>query len=408
MMLLEALVWAGAALVAYAYLGYPIAIGLAARLRPRPVRKAKALSSFPRVSVVIVVHNEEATIARKLESCLSSDYPGELLEVLVVSDGSDDGTDAIVRSFEGRGVRLVSLSGPRGKATGLNHGVAAVTGEIVVLTDARQRLHPGAVRELVRNFADPDVGAVSGELQLSSTEGSQASGVGAYWSYEKRIRRNESLFDSSVGATGALYAIRRELFRPLDPATILDDVAIPMRVVLEGRRVVFESRAEAFDALSDDSSTELRRKVRTLAGNFQLVRLIPELLSPRRNRLWWQFVSHKLSRLAAPWALALVFLGSITLALTVASGSGAEKALFYGAAVAGQTLFYMLAAIGARARARRGDGLFRVSRLAYAFVLLNWASALALVGYVTGRARPDWKRRGDTETPIEHESTGGI
>lgn len=404
MLWLEALVAAAVALVVYAYLGYPLAIGVAARLRPRPVRKPDVLSRPPRVSIVIVVHNEEDHIAKKLESCLESDYPPERLEVVVVSDGSTDATEAIVRDFSdrGRAVRLASLPGPRGKATGLNHAVACVTSEIVVLTDARQRLGREAVSELVRNFDDPEVGAVSGALQLASKAGTQASGVGAYWRYEKRIRRNESCYDSSVGATGALYAIRRELFRPLDPATILDDVAIPMRIVLEGRRVVFESRAEAFDALSEDSATEVKRKVRTLAGNFQLVRLMPELMSPRRNRLWWQFVSHKLTRLAAPWALVVILLGSIALA------SGTERVDFYRAATAGQALFYLLAMVGARTRATRADGVFRVVRLAQAFTLLNWASALALIDYVTGRARPDWKRAGDTETPIENESTGGI
>jgi hypothetical protein len=182
-----------------------------------------------------------------------------------------------------------------------------------------------------------------------------------------------------------------------------------MGIVLGGRRVVFEPEAQAFDEVSPDSKSELARKVRTLAGNYQLAWLMPELLSPVRNRLWWQFVSHKLARLAAPWALLVVLLGTSALTLT-ADLSPSWKALYRSAAV-GQIGFYLLAAVGAVAPTRAG-GAFRVFRLPYAFALLNWASALALFAFLAGSARVDWKTTGaprsDTDTPIENESTGGI
>src|SRR5512143_564229 len=278
--------WLAAALVAYTWAGYPVLIALLARWRPAPpVRKAKVT---PRVSIVIAVHNEEDCIEAKLAGCLALDYPADRLEVVVASDGSDDRTDALVGGFAPGRVRLVRV--PRGgKAAALNAGIAQASGEILVLTDAREELEPGALRALVENFADPRIGAASGELHLRLRENPQGGeGLGLYWRYEKAIRRAESAFDSTVGVTGALWALRRDLHVPLDPRTILDDVAAPMEVVLGGFRVVFEPRALAYDLISDAPRREYQRKNRTLAGNYQLLALRPALLDPRRNRLFFQ------------------------------------------------------------------------------------------------------------------------
>jgi cellulose synthase/poly-beta-1,6-N-acetylglucosamine synthase-like glycosyltransferase len=279
-------------------------------------------------------------------------------------------------------VRLLSLPGPRGKPAALNQAVPLTSGEILVLTDARQSIAPDAIRALIDDLADPGIGAVSCELHLSAREGTEkASGVSAYWRYEKFIRHTESLADSSVGATGALYALRRNLFRPLDPRTVLDDVAIPMDVVLSGHRVVFEPRAKAFDHIHGKPGRELQRKIRTLAGNLQLVRLKPELLSPRRNRIWWQFVSHKLTRLLVPAALVLLFAASVPLSF--------EAGGFYRAAAIVQSLGYLLAGLGALAPTRwRATRLLRIP---YAFALLNLAAALAWVKFLSGAERANWK-----------------
>jgi biofilm PGA synthesis N-glycosyltransferase PgaC len=379
-MTLEVLFWLLAVGVAYSYVGYPLLLLILARIRPAPPVTRAPIT--PRLSVVVAAHNEEAAIEARIRNLLDSDYPADLLEVIVASDGSDDGTDEKVRGVGDPRVRLVRLDGPRGKPNALNHAVPQCRGEIVVLADARQRFAPDALKELAACFADPAVGAVSGELHIEAPEGSP-EGVGFYWRYEKLIRRAESRLGSVVGATGAIYAIRRELFRPLDPATILDDVSLPLTVANAGYRVLFEPRARAFDRLSDRAGQEFRRKVRTLAGNFQLVALRPELLIPGRSRLLWQFVSHKLTRLAVPWCL----LGMLaTSGILAAAG---PRPWLYGALLAAQSAFYALATAAATLG---GNGRrVRLLSVPYAVVMLNLAAASALFGFARRTQKVAWR-----------------
>jgi glycosyltransferase involved in cell wall biosynthesis len=370
--------WLSAAVVLYAYAGYPALIALAAWLRPAPRVQKKEIT--PAVTLLIVVRNEEECLEEKLRNALALDYPRERLEILVASDGSTDGTEAIAARFAARGVRLLALA-PGGKAAALNEAVPRAGGDILVLTDARQTLAPDAVRRLAAYFADPTVGAVSGELHLLASPGSEVDGVGLYWKYEKLLRKAESRFDSTVGVTGAFYALRKELFVPLDPRTILDDVAIPMRATLAGRRVLFAPEARAWDRVEESAAREYRRKVRTLAGNYQLVALYPALLHPLRDRLLWQLVSHKLTRLAVPWCLLVLLLASTRLSVTGAA--------LYRAALAAQALFYLLAMTGGLC-SRRWRALHLTS-LPYAFVLLNVAAARALVGFLRGTETAAWR-----------------
>jgi cellulose synthase/poly-beta-1,6-N-acetylglucosamine synthase-like glycosyltransferase len=256
----------------------------------------------------------------------------------------------VVVAFAGR-VRLLRLPAA-GKACALNAAVAEARHPIVVFADARQRFAPDAIRRLVAHFRDPHIGAVSGELVLDCEErltssaaaapvasaSTVADSVGAYWRYEKWLRRHEAVVDSTVGVTGAIYAMRRWLWQPLPADTVLDDVMTPMRIVMRGYRVIFESSARAFDGVAKDSAVEMRRKVRTLAGNFQLLAREPRLLLPGANPVWLQFVSHKIGRLLVPYALIAVLTASVILA---------RQSLFYAAALAAQLLFYGLAAYGA-------------------------------------------------------------
>ncbi|HEX9186856.1 MAG TPA: glycosyltransferase family 2 protein [Vicinamibacteria bacterium] len=372
--------WLAAAVVVYAWVGYPALVSLLARLWPAPAVRRE--DREPEVTVLIVARDEEAHLEAKLRSVLALDYPREKLEVLVASDGSTDRTEAIASSFAADGVRLLPLAPSRGKASCLNEAVPRARGEILLLTDARQALAPDALRALVAVLADPGVGAVSGELHLLGASGEAGEGVGVYWAYEKIVRRAESRFDSTVGVTGALYAIRRGLFPRLDPRTILDDVLVPMEVVLGGRRVVFEPGARAFDRVAESPAREYRRKVRTLAGNFQLLALRPALLDPFRNRLLFQLVSHKLARLAVPWCLVVLLAASAGL---VAGGGGG----FYQSAFLGQAVFYLLALAGAL-RAGRGRAS-RATALPYTFVLLNLAAASGLVAFLRGTEKAAWK-----------------
>jgi cellulose synthase/poly-beta-1,6-N-acetylglucosamine synthase-like glycosyltransferase len=338
---MEQLFWLSVGVVAYVYAGYPLMLRAWAALASRPVRKCASPGDrrYPSVSVVIAARNEAARLPRRLRNLLEQNYPGPL-EIIVASDGSTDHPEIAVAPY--RSVRLIELPAA-GKAVALNQGVAAARGEIVVFADARQQFSPDAIRALVENFDDPEVGCVTGELRLDceiERDGSEpgiGEGVGLYWRYEKWLRRVESEIWSTLGATGAIYALRRSLWQPLPAGTLLDDVLAPMRVVLAGRRTVFEPRARAFDRAAPTASVEQRRKVRTLAGNYQILGLEPRLLLPFRNPVWLQYASHKIARLLVPWALLGVLLTSAAL-----SFSG----WIYLVALILQLGFYALAAIG--------------------------------------------------------------
>ncbi|HLQ76819.1 MAG TPA: glycosyltransferase family 2 protein, partial [Terriglobia bacterium] len=220
----------------------------------------------------------------------------------------------------------------KGKAEAINRAVRSARGTVLVFLDARQSLNRNVIRELTANFSDPEVGAVSGELILVKDGG---SGIGLYWKYEKFIRMSESRIHSVAGATGAIYAIRRECFRELPEDTILDDVVLPMSIVLSGKRVVMDPAAQAFDRVSEDPKSEFRRKVRTLTGNFQLLSYMPELLSPGRNPIFLQFISHKVARLLCPYALTGLLISNLFLRHGPYFVFLVLQLIWYGLAVAG-------------------------------------------------------------------------
>jgi biofilm PGA synthesis N-glycosyltransferase PgaC len=293
-----------AALIFHIVAGYPLLLSRnKGAVRP-PVAKDPAFETT--VSAIVAVHNGEAMIRRKLEVLLALDYPRELVNIIVVSDGSTDGTEAIVREFEDRGVTL--LIAPRGgKAAALNRGLAAAAGEIVFFTDVRQPLEPASLRHLVANFADSTVGAVTGELRLLRGDTGEQADMDLYWRYEVWARRRHSGIDSIFSATGCIYAMRRALTGPLPPDTLIDDAVLTLRAFFKGYRVVFDPAAVAFDYPAI-AGTEFRRRFRTLAGLWQLHVRLPELFTSR-NRMRFHFLSHKFSRLLLPW-LILLFFGS--------------------------------------------------------------------------------------------------
>jgi cellulose synthase/poly-beta-1,6-N-acetylglucosamine synthase-like glycosyltransferase len=255
------------------------------------------------------VHNGETWLDRKLRSILALDYPRQLMQVIVISDGSDDGAEGVARQFADQGVELVAI--PRaGKAVALNEGMRRARGEILFFTDVRQSLDPASLRNLVECFADPSVGVVSGEL-IIRRGALEEENVGLYWRYEKWIRRQQSCIDSILGASGCIYAMRAELAAPLPPGTILDDVYLPLRAFFRGYRIVWEAGARAYDYPTSIGS-EFRRKVRTQAGVWQTIAAFPALLG-WKNRMWLHFVSHKLGRLLLPWAMGLILLASFGL-----------------------------------------------------------------------------------------------
>jgi hypothetical protein len=334
---MEIVFWLSVVFVGYVYAGYPALLAVWSRLAPKPFRERP---QTPPVTIVIAARNEARQLAARVANLRALDYPQADVQIILVLDGSDDGTDATLERL-GDQIDVVRLP-PGGKARALNAGVAAARHDILVFADARQPFASDALRALVAPLADPAVGGVCGELVIDSESGDGGDsaigeGIGGYWRYEKWLRRHESLIGSTLGATGAIYALRRDLWRPLPDDTILDDVLAPMRAVLNSSRIVFAAGARAFDHAAP-AATELSRKIRTLAGNYQILRCEPRLLNPRANPVWLQYMSHKVGRLFVPYALV---------ALVVSSAALAPASPVYAVAFACQVVFYALAAYGA-------------------------------------------------------------
>jgi len=375
--------WGCLFFIFYTYPGYTIYLFILARILPRHVRKRKE-AVLPTVSVVIAAKNEEKNIIPRLKNLLEQEYPKDKMELIVVSDGSTDSTEKLVEKF-GQSLptgspELVCLSQSpsSGKPAAINYGIEAAKGDLIVFADCRQRFSKDAILELAENFADPEVGCVSGELTFSEGNGSDIKlQMGAYWRYEKLVRKLESQSGSVIGATGAIYAIRKELYQQMPRETLLDDVFTPMSIISQGYRVVFESKAKAFDSVSKDISHEWDRKVRTLAGNWQLFNIKPALFSPMQNPLWWRFMSHKIFRLIVPFFLPLLLASAILL-----------KGIFYNLFAWLQVFFYLLAVLGQLVPKTRS---FRLISFSYFFIVLNLAALRGFVYWFTGNCNIAWK-----------------
>ncbi len=371
------LFWVAAAIVVYTYLGYPAAVYVASRFRPE---RAPDGPFEPAVSVLISLYNEEANVPVKLESLRALDYPRDLVQIIIGSDGSTDRTNDVLRQESAlHPITVVYRDQRAGKPAMLNTLAPMATGELLIFTDARQRLDAGALRELAKHFKDPGIGSVSGELLFEDVSGKPA-GVGLYWEYEKFIRRSESRLRSMLGATGALYAIRRELFTPVPPGLVLDDVFIPLKVVEQGYRAIFEPAARIYDRIAGNARAEFARKSRTLAGNFQLLRHFPWAVNPFNGLVAWQFFSHKVLRLFVPYCL-LALLGANLFLLDSA---------FYRATLAAQAAFYLCALAGAFT-----SRPIRVFDVPHMFCVMNWAAVVGLYRFLGGSQDVVWQKAED-------------
>lgn len=369
--MIVSLFWFAAAIIAYVYVGYPTTIYLRSRLHPRKWKQAEI---YPSISIILPVHNGVRLLPDKIGHLLNLDYPSERVEVIIVSDGSDDGTNQLLARLTDP--RLASIVCPehRGKASALNQAIGHARNEILVFVDIRPKLEYNALRQIVSNFADPQIGCVAGELclQIAGHDAGTKAVSSLYWRYEQGIRKCESLVDSPVGVYGGFYAVRHELATKIPEGLILDDMYQPLSIVRKGYRSVIDDRARVWDSWPKTSAAEFARKVRTLAGNYQLIQKTPWLLGAT-NRLRFQLVSHKLTRLAVPFLLAIVLLTSIAL----------RTSPFYNAIFVAQTLFYAFAVLGL---VWEPHVVRRVTGPASAFVLLNAAAVVALFTFLL---RPD-------------------
>ncbi|MDP9482591.1 MAG: glycosyltransferase family 2 protein [Chloroflexota bacterium] len=389
--MIRLLFWSALAAIAYTYVVFPALVFARAALRPRPPRAAPI---EPSISVVMAAHNEEAAIGGRLDNLVAVDYPADRLEIIVASDGSDDATVEIAGRYRANGVRVLAL-GRVGKAEALNAAVSEARGDILVFTDANTMFERAALRALVAPFADPEVGGTAGDQRYlpATDQVSEAGGERSYWDFDRRIKLAESTAGSTVAATGAIYAIRRELFEPVR-AGVTDDFITSTGVVARGRRLVFVADAAAWEPVAATNRLEYRRKVRIMTRGLRGVAARRALLDPRTTGFYAiQLASHKILRRLMAVPLLVVAVGAPLL-----WGQGA----FYQLATIGAAGVAGLGAIGLGAPRSR-LGRHRLVALAAFFLLVNVASLEAAWNLLTGRRIDRWEPR----RAVGPEATGG-
>jgi cellulose synthase/poly-beta-1,6-N-acetylglucosamine synthase-like glycosyltransferase len=374
---MEFLFWAIAALILYVYAGYPLLLALIRACGGR--RPVQAADNHPSVTLIVSAYNEADVIGAKIANSLALDYPADRLEVLVVSDASSDGTDAIVQGSGDPRVKLLRMTERGGKTLGLNAAVRAARGEVLVFSDANAMYRPGAVAALTRNLADPRVGAVVGESTYSELEGAADEKESLYWRYEVVIKRLESDIGSAVGGDGAIYAIRKALYRPMR-ADALSDFVNPLQIVQGGHRCVYEPRAVSVEKAAGDFEREFRRKVRIVNRAWRAMLSMKELLNPLRYGFFaLELLSHKVLRWLVP-----LFLAALLVVNAALVGSG----WIYALAMAAQGAFYLLALVGYAAR--RSASLPALVSIPYYFCLVNVASARGILDAFRGKTYTTW------------------
>jgi cellulose synthase/poly-beta-1,6-N-acetylglucosamine synthase-like glycosyltransferase len=375
--MIEISFWFFTALIFYVYAGYPVLLYLYSRTVH--ARKNLLPDELPRVSLLISAFNEEECIAEKLENSLRIDYPEELLDIIVISDQSSDRTDEIVAGFADRGVGLLRMGERGGKTLGLNAGVAASSSDMVVFSDANAMYCDDAIRALIAPFFDPNIGAVVGESTYANTNSDAGESESFYWRYETAIKKMESRAGSVVGGDGAIYAVRRSLYRAMS-ADALSDFVNPLQVVEQGYRCVYEPKAISVEEVAGSFEKEFSRKVRIVNRGWRATMSMKRLLNPVRYGLFaWQLISHKLLRWLVPLFLALLVVTNILLL---------NSKPIYSIAITAQAIFYGLAIAGAilRKRAHLALALY----LPYYFCLVNIASARGIMEAYVGKTYATW------------------
>ena len=322
-------------------------------------------------------------LERKNMNLLSLTYPPEKMEILIGSDGSTDRTNAIVKQCTDPRVHLTESSQRKGKMMTLNSLVARAKNDILVFTDARQEFASNALNELVSNFSDSKIGCVSGELVFSKKEGGTAQGINLYWTYEKFIRQKESNIHSMLGATGAIYAIRRELYTEIPDNIVLDDMFVPFKIIQKGYRAVFDASAKAYDEVADSPREEYRRKARTLFGNYQMFWIFRSMFNPFTSPIAIQFFSHKLLRVLVPFLMIAIYF----------INWGLMAGRFYAALFILQNVFYGMAVVGGLARHQKYGILKILSKLCYipyVFCLLNFSALAGFVRFACAKQDITW------------------
>lgn len=381
---MELVFWLLIALVFYTYLGYGIVLFLVLKIKGR--RKAAGGSFEPPVTLVIPAFNEEDYIQRKAENSLRLDYPKDKLRILFITDGSTDGTVDILQEIDG--VEISHSPRRAGKSAAENRAMTIVETDIVIFCDANTDLNPGAVRELVKHYQDPEVGAVAGEKKIISADAANASsaGEGIYWKYESKLKKWDSELYSVVGAAGELISFRSELLEDLEEDTILDDFVQSLRICQKGYRVVYEPAAFASETASESVAEEYKRKTRIAAGGWQAMYRLRSLLNPFQTKfvLWWQYVSHRVLRWSLS-AFALPFIFILNLILTYHS-----PALIYQWLFLAQVIFYVLALVGWLLESR--NIRLKLLFIPFYFLMMNYSVFIGVLKFLTKNQEAAWEK----------------
>ncbi|MFN8530234.1 MAG: glycosyltransferase family 2 protein [Anaerolineae bacterium] len=380
-MLLTLLFLVSVVVLVWTYFGYPALMALRARFQSIPIQKDEQYR--PSVTLLIPAYNEADVIRRKLENSVKLVYPADKLEILVIDDGSSDGTAEIVREYVPRGVKLHQQPVRQGKMAGVNAGFERASGEIVILSDASPDYEPHAIEKLVRSFADPSVGVVVGKLAVWDAQNAVAKPAGFYWKYEAALRKWETQTGSTVAVHGNMFAIRRALHRPLRNATINDEFTLAIDVMRQGYRVVYEPEAISYDDASASMGDEFKRRARINAGRYQGVASASYLTVPNADVVF-RFVSHKLMRSFAP---IFMLLALITNVLQVLLDGGWSWWLL----LAAQIVFYGLAAVGWKLE--QAGKRSRIASIPYFFVSTNLAALVGLWRWITRTQKVTWQKR---------------
>lgn len=371
------------ALLVYNYFLYPLLVIVRARFGSRcdgPPEYADG-SPLPSVGLIIAAYNEERVIDAKIRNSLALNYPRDQLSIVVVSDGSTDGTPAIARQHESQGVRSLHEAPRRGKTAALNRAVAAVTADIIVFSDANNMFAPDALTHLMRHFKNPSVGGVCGLKQIHDAADRESSrGDSLYWRYESAIKDAESRIDSITTADGEIFAVRRALYEPIDEAVINDDAEITFLLIRKGYRVLYERAARSFEEASIHIEDDFQVKVRMVCGGFQTIARHLSMLFPPRTWFSYTFLSHKLLRWLAPELMILVALSSLVLA----------QEPFFLAVIVLQVVFYLLAAAGWLTRRRAHWPA--VVYIPFYFCAMNLAALLGLWRFLAGTQSTRWHK----------------
>lgn len=373
-MIVEIIFWISLSLLLYVFVGYPLGIRVLAALFGKDDRYDE--SFLPSVSIILSVYNEEEVIEEKIANFLALNYPTAMLEFVIVSDCCSDRTDELIRKHENERIRLLVQTERSGKTRNLNRGVAEARGEILVFTDANAMFDTDAVRKLVRHFADPDVGLVSGKSIYRDASGAVTSG-GAYRRYEDFIKDAESRVGGIIGADGAIYALRRNNYTLL-PSQYINDFIHTIQVVLAGGRAVSEDQAICREEAEEAGSGELRRQTRIMAQSWLIFLSQSGLLLKNGKLLYlWQFISHKFLRWLTVPLMIMLLVANLVLV---------TKGYYYQVIFIGQSLFVTCVLVGSRAK----GGLMRVP---YLFILLHYAALLGVIKYLTGNIYTTWNPR---------------